>query len=223
MPEIIQTESYYPHYEGLAVVGTASRRLLQVSSLRGDPGVAGDLVAVLSGPSAGLWFRIAQVIDANNYVLDGDLPEGDYAISITRGYINEVYEDNTIDTSSLAESSSVAFNLVGSARGDGGPRQPRDRGEAVLHLGRSDAGVAPGEHPDSGPLGLVAPAGLRPGRRGEYVPRPGVLGPHERRVGRLADHRRGDDHRRTRPVDPGEQRAALPQRVAHRQPLHLFR
>ena len=112
-PEIILTESYYPHYEGLAVVGQAGRRLLQVPSLRGDPGVAGDLVAILSGPSAGHWFRIAQAIDANNYVLDGDLPAGDYAVSITRGYINEVYEDNTVDTSSLRESSSVAFQLVG--------------------------------------------------------------------------------------------------------------
>lgn len=113
MPEIIVTESYYPHYEGMAMVGAASRRLLQVPSLRGDPGVAGDLVAILSGPHAGRWFRIAQAIDANNYVLDGELPEGDFAVSITRGYINEVYEDNTIDTSSLGESSSVAFNLVG--------------------------------------------------------------------------------------------------------------
>ena len=112
-PEIILTESYYPHYEGRAVVGPASRRLLQVPSLRGDPGVAGDLVAILSGPFAGHWFRIAQAIDANNYVLDGDLPAGDYAVSITRGYINEVYEDNTVDTSSLQESSSVAFQLVG--------------------------------------------------------------------------------------------------------------
>lgn len=112
-PELILTESYYPHYEGLAQVSSTSRRLLQVSNLRGGAGVPGDVVSILSGPFAGRWFRIAQGIDSQNYLLDGDLPAGSYAISITRGFVNELFEGNTIDTSSLARSSSVAFQLGG--------------------------------------------------------------------------------------------------------------
>ncbi|SIO60468.1 hypothetical protein SAMN05444166_6403 [Singulisphaera sp. GP187] len=113
LPELILTESYYPHYEGPAIVSPVSRRLLKVGTLRGTPGEPGDIVAILSGPSAGRWFRIAQTIDPQNYLLDGDLPAGDYTISITRGFVNDVYEGNTIDTSSLQKSSSIAFQLAG--------------------------------------------------------------------------------------------------------------
>lgn len=112
-PELILTESYDPHYEGPAFVGTASRRVIQVGTLQGTPGEAGDVVAILSGPSAGRWFRIAQRIDPQTYLLDGDLPTGDYTISITRGFVNDLYEGNTLDTSSLKQSSSIAFQLAG--------------------------------------------------------------------------------------------------------------
>lgn len=112
-PELILTEAYYPHYEGPAYLSATSRRLLKVGTLRGTPGEAGDVVAILTGPSAGRWFRIAQTIDAQNYLLDGDLPAGDYVVSITRGFVNELYEGNTLDTSGLAKSSSVAFQLAG--------------------------------------------------------------------------------------------------------------
>ncbi|WP_406695583.1 hypothetical protein V5E97_31680 [Singulisphaera sp. Ch08] len=116
-PELILTESYYPHYEGKAFVSSVSRRLLQVGTLQGPPGEAGDIVAILSGPAAGRWFRISQTIDPQNYLLDGDLPAGDYAVSITRGFVNDVYEGNTLDTSSLGKSSSIAFQLAGTRVG----------------------------------------------------------------------------------------------------------
>ena len=112
-PELILTEWYYPTYEGPAYVSSVSRRLLQVGTLRGAPGESGDIVAIVSGPSAGRWFRITQRIDPQTYLLDGDLPTGDYTISITRGFVNDVYEGNTIDTSSLTQSSSNAFQLAG--------------------------------------------------------------------------------------------------------------
>lgn len=112
-PELILTESYYPHYEGPAFLSPISPRLLQVGTLRGTPGEAGDIVAILTGPSAGRWFRIAQAIDPQNYLLDGDLPAGNYVVSITRGFVNDLYEGNTLDTSSLKKSSSNAFQLAG--------------------------------------------------------------------------------------------------------------
>jgi len=112
-PELILTEAYYPHYEGMALVNPATPRLLKVSTLRGAPGKPGDIVAILSGSSAGKWFRVTQTVDAQNYVVDGDLPLGNYAVSISAGFVNDLYEGNTLDTSSLTSSSSVAFQLAG--------------------------------------------------------------------------------------------------------------
>jgi hypothetical protein len=112
-PSIILTESYAPHYEGVAVTDPDNSRMLRVPALRGNPGAAGDIVTILSGPDAGSWFRIAQVIDAHNYLLDGDLPVGNYAVSISQGFVDETYAGNRIDATSLQQSSSIAFDLVG--------------------------------------------------------------------------------------------------------------
>jgi hypothetical protein len=51
---------------------------------------------------------IAQVIDANTYVLVAPITPGRFAVSLSTGFVNETYQGNTID----ARGSSVANGLV---------------------------------------------------------------------------------------------------------------
>ncbi|MFO0954587.1 MAG: hypothetical protein U0835_26175 [Isosphaeraceae bacterium] len=112
-PEMILTESYYPHFEGAVTIDAASPRLLRLPVLQGDAPRSGDLVSILAGPSAGRLVRVAQAVDAHTLVLDGDLPAGRLEVSVTRGFVHETYAGNAIDLSGLAAPSSVAFQLVG--------------------------------------------------------------------------------------------------------------
>ncbi|HEX8199936.1 MAG TPA: hypothetical protein VF590_05575, partial [Isosphaeraceae bacterium] len=106
--EIILTEAYRLHFEGKPAAPAAGGRIVQIPTPRGEPAGAGSIVAVLSGPDAGQWRRIAQAIDPRTYLLESPLPAGDSAIAITTGFVGEVIQGNTIDT----RGSSVAGNLV---------------------------------------------------------------------------------------------------------------
>jgi hypothetical protein len=111
--DVILTESYGISFEGLVNVAPASPRLLSLPVLRGGPVVAGDVVAILSGAGVGTWVRVAQVVDDHTLILAGDLPAGSYVVSVTRGYVNTLYQGNKIDASSLLEPTSLAFRLNG--------------------------------------------------------------------------------------------------------------
>jgi hypothetical protein len=107
-PEIILTEAYSLHFEGMPAAVTRDGRIVQVPALQGNPARAGDVVAVLSGPQAGTWRRIAQAIDAETYLLADPLPAGSYAISIATGFVDETFQGNAVDS----RGSSTADDLV---------------------------------------------------------------------------------------------------------------
>jgi len=107
-PEILLAEAYRLHYEGAPSAISADGRVLQIPSPQGGPARTGDVVAILSGPEAGQYRRIAQAIDAQTYLMDDPLPQGSYAISIATGFVGETYRGNTVD----ARGSSVADPLV---------------------------------------------------------------------------------------------------------------
>src|SRR5262249_3540965 len=106
--EIILTEAYGLHFEGKPLSVSADGRLLQIPAPQGDPAGAGDVVAILDGPNAGQYRRIAQAISPTTYLLAAPLPSGTYTISIGSGFVNQSYRDNTID----ARGSSVAADMV---------------------------------------------------------------------------------------------------------------
>ncbi len=105
--EIVLNESYSLHFEGKPLAISPDGRIVQIPTPQGDPAGTGDVVAILNGPNAGQWRRIAQAIGPNTYLLDQPLPQGSYDISIASGFVNESYRGNTID----ARGSSVAVNI----------------------------------------------------------------------------------------------------------------
>jgi hypothetical protein len=106
--EIILTEAYNLHFEGMPQAISSDGRILQIPPPQGGTARSGDVVAILSGPKAGQWRRIAQAIDDRTYLLDSPLPAGSYAISIATGFVGETFQGNTID----ARGSTVAADLV---------------------------------------------------------------------------------------------------------------
>jgi hypothetical protein len=106
--EIILTEAYSLHFEGTPSAISADGRILQIPSPQGLPAQTGDVVAILTGPDAGQWRRIAQAIDPNTYLMDSPLPQGGYAISIASGFVGETFQNNTVD----ARGSSIAVDLA---------------------------------------------------------------------------------------------------------------
>ncbi|MBX6314777.1 MAG: hypothetical protein IRY99_17950 [Isosphaeraceae bacterium] len=106
-PEIILTESYQLHFEGRPRALSADGRVLSIPAPQGEPARTGDVVAILNGPQAGQWRRIAQRLDPQTYLMDEPLPPGDYDISIATGYVHETFEGNRID----ARGSSVATGM----------------------------------------------------------------------------------------------------------------
>lgn len=107
-PEIILTESYSLHFEGMPAAVATDGRILQIPNPQGEPARTGDIVAILSGQGAGTWRRIAQAIDARTYLMDEPLPRGLGAIAIATGFVDEEFRGNTIDT----RGSTIAANLV---------------------------------------------------------------------------------------------------------------
>jgi hypothetical protein len=106
--EVILTEAYRLHFEGYPAAISPDGQVVQVTTVQGDPVRAGDVVAILSGPDAGQWRRIDQVIGPSAFLLDAPLPAGRYAISIATGFVGETFQGNTVDTTG----SSVADDLV---------------------------------------------------------------------------------------------------------------
>lgn len=106
--EVVLTEAYQVHFEGVPSAVSADGRVLQVDNTQGTPAGPGDVVAILSGPNAGRWYRIAQALGPDAYLMADPLPQGSYAVSISTGFVNESYQNNTIDT----RGSSAAGDMV---------------------------------------------------------------------------------------------------------------
>jgi hypothetical protein len=109
-PEIVLTESYRLHFEGRPAALREGGRVLQVPAPQGEPARAGAVVAILDGPHAGTYRRVAQAVDARTYLVAPPLPAGTeaQAVSLASGFVEETFRANTIDT----RGGSVAVNLV---------------------------------------------------------------------------------------------------------------
>jgi hypothetical protein len=107
-PEIVLTEAYSLHFEGKPAAVSADGRIVKIPAPQGDRPLSGDVVAILTGPEAGRWRRIAHALDASTFVLDRPLPGADAAISVAMGFVGETFRGNTIDSRGGA----VAANLV---------------------------------------------------------------------------------------------------------------
>ncbi len=96
-PEIILTEGYHLKYEGRIAALSTDGRLLRIDRPQGQETVTGDLVALLTGPAAGKFRRVAQVIDPETFLVDAAIPKGTEAVSIARGFVGESFLKNRID------------------------------------------------------------------------------------------------------------------------------
>lgn len=113
--EVILTESYRLHYEGLVSSVSADGLLVQVPAPQGGQARTGDVVAILSGPQAGQWRSIAQVINPSTYLLDSPIMPGRFAVSLATGFVGETYQGNTVD--SRGSSTSAGLVLAGNQYG----------------------------------------------------------------------------------------------------------
>lgn len=108
--EIILTESYRVRFEGLPSRISDDGRIVRLSAAPGGTPEAGEVLAVLEGPAAGTWRRIAQVLDPRTILLDTPLPQEarGVALSIGAGFVGLEVAGNMIDT----RGSSLAANLM---------------------------------------------------------------------------------------------------------------
>ena len=108
--EVILTEAYRLQFEGKPSAISPDGRIVQISNHSGGPGAApATSLAILSGPQAGQWRLIAQVIDPTTYLLDAPHHSRRHRhLDPQAGFVNETFEGNTIDTrgSSTATTSS---------------------------------------------------------------------------------------------------------------------
>ncbi len=96
-PEIILTEAYHLSYEGKLAGLSSDGRLMRIYKPQGQEVTTGAAVSLLSGPAAGQYRRIAQVIDAETFLVDAPIPKGTEAVSIARGFVGEQFRKNTVD------------------------------------------------------------------------------------------------------------------------------
>lgn len=106
--EVVLTEAYGLRFEGRPLALSADGRILQVPTPQGEPAGSGDVVAILDGPHAGQWRRIAQALGPTTYLLESPLPAGDYTVSIAGGFVDQAFRANTIDV----RGGSVAAGMV---------------------------------------------------------------------------------------------------------------
>ncbi|MEJ7639059.1 MAG: hypothetical protein WKF75_14075 [Singulisphaera sp.] len=106
--EIILTEAYSLHFEGKPAAISPDGRVVQIPEPQGWPVRAGAVVSILGGPEAGRWRRIVQVLSPSAFLLDAPLIPGDFAISISTGFVDETFQANTIDS----RGSSTVDNMV---------------------------------------------------------------------------------------------------------------
>ncbi len=129
--EFILFESNDIAFEGSAFDLAGNGRELEIPYGQGVTPSMGDIVSILSGPDAGQWCQIAQVIQSPTslsdpsytFLMDSPLPlpsGASYAISIDEGYVNETLGSTTVgqgNTIDIAGSSSNLFSLDGSEFG----------------------------------------------------------------------------------------------------------
>ncbi len=96
-PEIILTEGYHLKYEGRVAALSADGRLLRIDRPQGQEAATGDVVSLLTGPAAGQFRRVAQVIDPATYLVDLPIPKGTEVVSVSRGFVGESFQKNRID------------------------------------------------------------------------------------------------------------------------------
>jgi hypothetical protein len=96
-PEIILTESSHLRYEGRLMALSPDGRLLRTGRCQGQPARTGDLVSLLDGPARGEWRRIVQAIDRTTFLVEPPIPSGTQLVSISPGFVGEVYRENLID------------------------------------------------------------------------------------------------------------------------------
>jgi hypothetical protein len=108
-PEIIVTEAYHLRYEGKVMALSDDRRLLRTGELQGGTVRTGEVVSLLNGPAAGQWRRIDQVIDATTFLVDPPIPAGTEIVSISNGFVSEVFANNRIDIRAGRKSDCLAF------------------------------------------------------------------------------------------------------------------
>ncbi len=96
-PEMILTEGYSVKYEGKVFAMSADGKVVRTGQPQWDMIRPGDVVSILSGPGAGSWRRVSQAIDPTTFLVDEPIPRGTDAVSISSGFVNEVFEGNTID------------------------------------------------------------------------------------------------------------------------------
>lgn len=96
-PEIILTEGYTLRYEGKVMAASTDGKILRIGRPQGSGVHPGEVVSILSGPAAGTWRRVAHVLDSTAVLLDRPVPAGTDAVSISQGFVGQVYEGNRID------------------------------------------------------------------------------------------------------------------------------
>ncbi len=106
--EVILTEDYDLHYEGMVSSVSSDGYTLQISMPQGGQARTGDVVAILSGPQAGQFRTIAQVINPTTYVLNNPITPGTFAVSLETGFVDETFQGNTED----CRGSTTAEDLV---------------------------------------------------------------------------------------------------------------
>ncbi|WP_337174760.1 hypothetical protein [Paludisphaera sp.] len=106
-PEVMLTESYRVNYEGIARP-SADGQVLRVGRRQGEPIRAGRFVALLTGPAAGTFRRVALPLDATTILLDAPVPKGTDRVSIVDGFSGLRFVGNTVDI----RGSSTSYGLV---------------------------------------------------------------------------------------------------------------
>ena len=96
-PEIILTESYQVGVEGRPLATSADGRLLRMPPPQGPPPTSGNAASVVGGPMAGTWRRVSMVLEPDLLLLDGPMPTGAPAVTVSAGFMGEVFEGNTVD------------------------------------------------------------------------------------------------------------------------------
>jgi len=107
-PENVLTESYKLTFEGKTTGTWFDGRVIGISAAQGEAATVGSVVSILSGPQAGEWRRVVMPIGPNSFLLDRPVALGGGAISISPGFVDTSFENNTID----ARGSKIAMPFV---------------------------------------------------------------------------------------------------------------
>jgi hypothetical protein len=108
-PEIILTEGYSLKYEGRVSDLSPDGKVISIGVPQWDKIRTGDVISILSGPEAGHWRRVAQAINPTTFLVDEAIPRGTEAVSISSGFVNDVFEGNRIDIRGGRRSDSFAL------------------------------------------------------------------------------------------------------------------